>query len=625
MTDSSAHDASRTDEPATTKTESSYGRRGRAVKLLAVGAALAVALWLARNWLAEVPVSWARQALDARQDDDAARFLEYANWIGPRHAEAEFLRARLARQGGDFPEALEHLRHAEAWGWPATWIELERWMVEAESGRTRQAAGRLAEISANPHADPALIFGAFVRGCLKSRRSFPHAFGLLGVWSGNFPSDPEPHVLMARLSVEVRDWPRVEQSLQRALAAAPDDSAANLAMGELLVSRQRFAEAREHFQRAAADVRNLPVAATREAACCRRLGRGPEARRLLEWATRSYPEDREARVELALVELLDRQPAAAIPLLERVLEVHPEHPDANQALGQALQATGDAEAAQRHFLAASQAQGQLNRIGDLTWKVIENPDDVETRCEIAVLQLKYGSEPAALDWFESVFDLAPDYEPAVQALVAHFRACPAGRDPHVPLIRQYARRFAPEPAAATSASESSAADLARLTRRAFDEATQRWQAVGPADYELEVQVAGRQAATYRTTVRDGQVAQALRNGLPLTPGRSSGAWSVPGMFTTVRLDLEQIERTAAADPSPDPTARTSINSSAHPSGKTGDKSQAPWQVELRGQFHPQWGYPERVQRLERGAGSTNPEVSWVVVRFEILSPSRKTP
>lgn len=603
MTDSAPQDAA----APRTSTAAGPTPAGRRMKRFVFLAVVMLAAWFARNWMAQVPAGWARQALVERDDAAAERYLEYAAWLAPRLAEAEFLRARLSRHQGDYPTALEQLRRAESLGWPAVQIELERWLVEAESGRTRQAAAVLSQITANPHAEPAEIFGAFVRGCLKSRRSFPHAFGLLRAWSGNYPDDPEPQVLIARMSAEVRDWPRVEQALQHALEIKRDDASANFAFGELLVARQRFAEALKQFQVAArnmrpTDTRRTAAALTREAECLRRLGRLDEARRLLDWVVREHPDDRAARVQLALVDLQQRRPADAIPHLQRVLGTHPEHPDANLAMGQAQQATGGADEAQRHFQRASQAQAQLNRISDLTWKVIENPDAVEMRREIATIHLKYGEEVAAFEWFDSVFDLAPDHEPSVRTLIEHFRTHPTGRDPDSPLVKHYARRFGPTPDAASSGVSAGALKLPALTRVAWQAAQDRWQAAGPESYEIEVQVAGRQAATYRTTVHDGQVARALRNGLPLTQSRTAGAWSVPGMFTTMHLDLERNERAAR-----------------------GEGPGSSFQTELSARFHPQWGFPEQFHRVEHGTGSTNPDVSWVVVRFDVLGSAENSP
>ena len=124
----------------------------------------------------------------------------------------------------------------------------------------------------------------------------------------------------------------------------------------------------------------------------------------------------------------------------------------------------------------------------------------------------------------------------------------------------------------------------------FDEAQHRWNQSGPDNYDIEVQVTGRQAATYRVAVRKGEVISAQRNGQPLKQLRTLGTWSVPGMFGTISKDVENLEKTAhnlADDTTP--------------------------QLSLSADFHPHYGYPEHYLRLEWG--SANSKVSWKVIEF----------
>ncbi len=139
--------------------------------------------------------------------------------------------------------------------------------------------------------------------------------------------------------------------------------------------------------------------------------------------------------------------------------------------------------------------------------------------------------------------------------------------------------------------------IPRVTRAEWERARQRWSEREPANYRIQVRVTGKQGARYDVLVRDGKVTEALRNNQPLSAGRTMATWSVPGMFGTILLDLEGLER-AARGPA---------------------ESQRP-SLLLRCQFHPEWSYPERYQRIEWGAGSTNPDVTWTVDRFEVLPP-----
>lgn len=135
-----------------------------------------------------------------------------------------------------------------------------------------------------------------------------------------------------------------------------------------------------------------------------------------------------------------------------------------------------------------------------------------------------------------------------------------------------------------------------LTPEAYYAARDRWRASGPKDYDVEIKVAGPQAATYRVQVRDGLPQAAWRNGHPLKQRRTFGTWSVDGMFSTISRDVEAIERRAAGE--------AGINET---------------ELILRAEFDPQYDYPRIYRRIEWGSrrGSTATTAEWEVIHFQI--------
>ena len=83
--------------------------------------------------------------------------------------------------------------------------------------------------------------------------------------------------------------------------------------------------------------------------------------------------------------------------------------------------------------------------------------------------------------------------------------------------------------------------LPPLNRTIFNEAVTRWESSGTHDYDVQVQVRGRQPAVYGVQVREGQVVNATRNGHPLKDPRTWDTWSVPGMFYTIEVDLDALD------------------------------------------------------------------------------------
>jgi len=128
-------------------------------------------------------------------------------------------------------------------------------------------------------------------------------------------------------------------------------------------------------------------------------------------------------------------------------------------------------------------------------------------------------------------------------------------------------------------------------------ARQRWADARLEDYDLEVEVRGKQAAVYAVEVREGEVRAATRNREPLKSPRTLGTWSVPGMFATLEADAQNQRRLEAGEATAD----------------------IPW-VDLRAEFEPTWGYPLRCQRIQWGGPGVNPEVFWEVRSFQRRAP-----
>jgi hypothetical protein len=136
--------------------------------------------------------------------------------------------------------------------------------------------------------------------------------------------------------------------------------------------------------------------------------------------------------------------------------------------------------------------------------------------------------------------------------------------------------------------------LPPLDSQRLEQAWLLWKQAGPPSYDIEVQVAGRQGATYRVEVRQGEIARALRNGQPLKQIRTLGTWSVPGMFESIEVDLKQQER-----------------------ARRGTADRAVPGLSLFAQLDPEFGFPRRYLRLEHAGMGTNPEVSWEVTEFTV--------
>lgn len=111
-----------------------------------------------------------------------------------------------------------------------------------------------------------------------------------------------------------------------------------------------------------------------------------------------------------------------------------------------------------------------------------------------------------------------------------------------------------------------------LTPQIYSAAKSQWEARGPKDYELDVEVSGVQAGHYRIQVKDRNVVQMKEDGIDV-PERVWAYWSVDGMFRFLEEELASKKRPSAAYGVSDPDS-----------------------VYLQADFDEKLGYPKRFLR-----------------------------
>src|SRR5689334_13869565 len=81
----------------------------------------------------------------------------------------------------------------------------------------------------------------------------------------------------------------------------------------------------------------------------------------------------------------------------------------------------------------------------------------------------------------------------------------------------------------------------RLTREAYEAAVARWDAHGPADYNLDIELTGNRPSLIHVEVRDGHAVRMTRDGVQPRQERTWFYWTVPGQFDTIAEELEMAE------------------------------------------------------------------------------------
>jgi hypothetical protein len=129
-----------------------------------------------------------------------------------------------------------------------------------------------------------------------------------------------------------------------------------------------------------------------------------------------------------------------------------------------------------------------------------------------------------------------------------------------------------------------------LTREAYEVAAQRWDAHGPASYDLDLELSGNRPGKIHVEVRGGQATRMVRDGVEPKQQRTWYYWTVPGQMDMIAEELDMAEDPAKAFNAPGATA-----------------------VIQRAEFDPQYGYPRVYHRIVQG---TDFEILWKVTKFE---------
>ncbi|HEY4311923.1 MAG TPA: DUF6174 domain-containing protein [Pirellulales bacterium] len=127
-----------------------------------------------------------------------------------------------------------------------------------------------------------------------------------------------------------------------------------------------------------------------------------------------------------------------------------------------------------------------------------------------------------------------------------------------------------------------------ITRADLDVAEQKWKANGPAGYDMDITIGGRQPGVVHIEVRAGTVTKMTRDGVTPSQSRTWEYWTVPEQFETIRQDFDSSE--------------TAGGFGAAPGSQT----------ILKAEFDSHYGYPRRYQRFVLG---TDLAVEWDVTHF----------
>lgn len=384
-----------------------------AVGLAAYGSAHAWAWWTLYN---------ARAALSRHQPEQARRWLDSGARLAGDSSAIRLTACRAAWQDDDTEGATRELREAQRiLGGATAETALEWALLHAAAGDMTLVEEYLQKKADGSGAVAPLVWEALSAGYLRVYRTLD-AMTCLNHWLKVDPDNIRALELRGQTYVAGKGVARGSEDYRRVLELDPSRRATRWRLVDCLLGLGGYEEAAAHLETLSGGRAVDPAAGSRLARCYTMLGRGREARALLERVLAGHPDDGPSWRTLGQADLVARDPEAAEKSLRRAAELLPHDYQAQQLLFQALQQQGKIVEARAQVKVAEEIRERTERVGELTSrKLAESPLDPALHYEMGKLLMDSGAREVAGQWLLTALRLDPEHGPAREAL-ARLRA-----------------------------------------------------------------------------------------------------------------------------------------------------------------------------------------------------------
>jgi tetratricopeptide (TPR) repeat protein len=368
---------------------------------------LAIAFWY-RSTRPESVLRRGQQALAQGDLDQAERLAARLDAAGnPDHA--HLLRCELFFRGQDYAQAVDEFNHIQDQG------EL---LVEASA-----LCGRwfLLQLHKPAEAERFLLFVVSKRPdhvdahrglatLYYDQRAWVKAVLHLLKWAELDPHDGRAYRFIGLIYKDLdQPMPAIaayEEALHRELATVVVKEVKE-ELAECLVAQSQYERALGVLESGTDRPNEASKLTALRAECLWGLGRSAEAQGLLDSALVDHPRAPELLRLRAKIELHTNEPKAAIPLLERAVEIDRHDYAGRHLLAQAYQAVGrSADAAEQRRL-ADQTKDSLLQMTELIKKASDKPWDASVRKRLAETSQKLGKADMAAMWFKAAASCPP--------------------------------------------------------------------------------------------------------------------------------------------------------------------------------------------------------------------------
>jgi predicted Zn-dependent protease len=363
-------------------------------------------------------------ALEAYHNDEARAHLDRCLQVWQPSVATHLLAARAARRTGAFAEAEKQLNACgRAAGKAPDVVTLEWSLLQASMGNLSEVEEFLVSQGEKNPAEAPLIWEALAEGYLRMYRVLD-ALSCLDSWLAHEPNNPQAWFLRGNVHRQVNAVQKYVDDYKHVVDLDPTRNEARWRLALGLVEVGRYEEAQAHLEQIRRRQPDDPEVLVRLARCYSGLGRGEQARELLDGVLQDHPDNGLAlrtRGELALQEA---RPAEAETFLRRAVRVLPHDYSPQWSLYLALQRQeGKTAEAQAELARAEQLKEQNERLAEIrTRKMSQDPHNPALHCEMGTLLLSQGYKDLGERWLLSALHEKPDYAPAHKALADFYEA-----------------------------------------------------------------------------------------------------------------------------------------------------------------------------------------------------------
>ncbi|MFM8326116.1 MAG: tetratricopeptide repeat protein [Pirellulaceae bacterium] len=396
-------------------------------KYLPIRLAFLLAIALPLSWFAWQRwefSQWMKEARTAISRFDDQRGIELLDRIELRHGKSGqtlWLRARSARHARRYEELQRFADGAMRLGAPATMVERERQLADAQSGFFDTIPLSIAQMLEGSADDFPEVATAIGQGLLIELK-FEELGKLVDLWQRYEPKAPMPLVLQALVDQHQQQWGAARQKLEQALELDTDYLPAKLALAESLLQLNQPLPAADLYRQLLPRLIDTQEASWGLAQALVNSGQTEQAIQCMNEALEKNPRQFEMALLLGTTQLQFGRPDEALQTLLPWSRTWPEDVELNYAIGQALQQKGDDRQATNYLTRTEEGRKQLQQLDGLIQMAQQRPQQATPKQQVGSLLMRLKNREEGRFWLESALELEPDSMAVHELLTRYYES-----------------------------------------------------------------------------------------------------------------------------------------------------------------------------------------------------------